>query len=52
MSLLGLIDIFNDVVSKNTQDNVVKEYVNATKDVIKLKLVDKEISNYTSLYTN
>ena len=52
MSLLGLIDIFNDVVSKNTQDNVVKEYVNATKDVIKLKLVDKGISNYTSLYTN
>ena len=52
MSLLGLIDLYNDAVLRNTQDNVIKEYVNATKAVIKLKLTNKEIDNFTSLYTN
>lgn len=52
LSLLGLIDIYNDVVLRNTQDNVVKEYVNATNVVIKLQLTNKEIDIYTLLYTN
>lgn len=52
LSLLGLIDIYNDAVLRNTQDNVVKEYVADTKAVIKLQLTNKEIDNYTSLYTN
>ena len=52
LSLLGLIDIYNDIVLRNTQDNVVKEYVNATNAVIKLQLTHKEIDIYTLLYTN
>ncbi len=52
LSLLGLIDIYNDVVLRNTQDNIVKEYVNATNAVIKLQLSNKEIDIYTLLYTN
>lgn len=51
LSLLGLIDIYNDKVLRNTQDNVVKEYVNDAKDMIKLQLANKEIENYTLLYT-
>lgn len=52
LSLLGLIDLYNDTVLRDTQDNVIKEYVNATKAVIKLKLTNKEIETFTSLYTN
>lgn len=52
MSLLGLIDIYNDTVLRNTQDNIVKEYVNGTKAMIKLQLANKEIDNYTLLYMN
>ena len=52
LSLLGLIDIYNDAVLRNTQDNAVKEYVADTKTVIKLQMTNKEIDNYTSLYTN
>lgn len=52
MSLLGLIEIYNDAILNNTQDNVVKEYVNGAKTLIKLKLANKEIDNYTLLYTN
>ena len=51
LSLLGLIDIYNDKVLRNTQDSVVKEYVNDAKDMIKLQLANKEIENYTLLYT-
>ena len=52
MSLLRLIDIYNDAVLRNSQDQVVKGYVNDTVGVIKLKLANKEIDNYTLLYTN
>lgn len=52
MSLLGLIDLYNDAVLRNTQDNVVKEFVNDAKAIIKLQLTNKEIENYTLLYTN
>lgn len=52
LSLLGLIDIYNDAVLRNTQDNVVKEYINATNAVIKLQLTHKEIDIYTLFYSN
>ena len=52
LSLLGLMDLYNDVVLRNTQDNIIKKYVNDTKAVIKLQLTNKEIDNYTLLYTN
>lgn len=52
LSLLGLIDIYNDAVLRNTQDNVIKEYVNDVKAMIKLQLTNKEIENYALLYTN
>ena len=52
LSLLELIDIYSNAVLRNTQDNIIKEYVNDTKDVIKLQLTNKEIDNYTLLYTN
>ena len=52
LSLLGLIDIYNDAVLRNTQDNEIKEYVNDAKAVFKLLLTNKEIENYTLLYTS
>lgn len=52
LSLFGLMDLYNDVILRNTQDNILKEYVNDTKAVIKLQLTNKEIDNYTLLYTN
>ena len=52
VSLLRLIDLFNDVLLRNTQDEVIKEYVNTTKALIKLRLTNNAINDFTTLYTN
>ena len=52
IAVLRLIDIFNDVVLRNSQDAVVKDYINATKAEIKLYLMKKAIDDFALLYTN
>lgn len=51
IAILRLIDLYNDVVLRNTQDLVVKDYVNTVKTEIKLLLANESINTFTLLFT-